>query len=132
MKLYNDTSSDSVHIDDAIHRTRLTSGPLSNEQWERHGYGLALLQVRIGDICTDADAKVDRLYRALADIPLVGEPHPYYDRTVVICPTCGRGKDNTHWPEWDDPADYLEHADGCVYVEAIEYVANISKEQEQQ
>ena len=71
---------------------------------------------------TELEAKVDQLYRALADIPLVIKPHSCYDRMVFSCPVCEWGKDDTNWPEWADPAEHIEHANGCLRAEAIEYV----------
>ena len=68
------------------------------------------------------NAKLDQLYRALADIPLVIKPHSCYDRMVFSCPVCEWGKDDTNWPEWADPAEHIEHANGCLRAEAIEYV----------
>lgn len=108
--------SEPVHIDDAIGRVMLLRKHWQSE-WGRSRRE-ALTQVRDGAIVTDADVKVDELYRALAR----GHNIRRDSQRMYQCDVCGnrwhRGKTN--------------HADECLYAEAIEYVNNNPKEVEDQ
>jgi len=77
---------------------------------------------------TDADVKVDRLYRAIAAVEAQYDPPPHdpygYDVHGFSCSMCEAGD----WERWDAStgpnADKIVHAEGCLYVEAVEYVTN--------
>ena len=61
---------------------------------------LAYESVRDGEIVTDADIKIDQLYRALSSIS--------FDQYCEFCSTL---------------TDEGPHNEGCLFVEAVEYVA---------
>lgn len=78
--------------------------------------------------------KIGELYRALAAVPLQKHPmHPGVSRKsnldilarVRACPGLCEGIDGFRFPE------DISNADDCIYVEAIEYVINNPKEQQQ-
>ena len=116
------TPQEDLH--DAFHRMTLREPVLSNEDWRHHGYSQALLDVMIGsiDACVDVRAELDAAYRALADTgeiesTAIGKlPDVYWEDE---CRTCKRT-----WPS-EQPE---RHADDCVYVKAVDYVANNPKE----
>ena len=95
--------SEPVHIDDAIKKAQHEEHHFFDEpeeRWFHAGEKVALHRVRSGEIVTDADVKVDQLYRALSSIS--------FDQYCEFCSTL---------------TDEGPHNKDCLFVEAVEYVA---------
>jgi len=116
--------SDRVHIGDALGRMMQAPGSIESD-WAK-GRRAAFIEVRDGHVFTDADVKVDQLYRALA------ATQHWRDTAVAWeCIFCGVRLPlaeiaDGHYRPSQDKSD---HELDCLYVEAVEYVTNNPKEE---